>query len=85
MIKNSDIEKKSRFEGKINGFSYKADIKKESVKNNTLMDEFFGFSAGTYQVTLYKILLEIKKGTFVKNYSFLLTKEKLLKEYDYHP
>jgi len=85
LIKNSDIEKKSRFEGKINGFSYKADIKKESVKNNMLMDEFFGFSAGTYQVTLYKVLLEIKKGTFVKDYSFLLTREKLLQEYQYRP
>ncbi len=85
MIKNSPIEKKSLFEGEINGFRYKALVKKEDAKNNMLMDEFFGFSPGTYRVTLYKILLEMRKGNLVKKFSFLLTREKLLKEYQYLP
>ncbi len=85
MIKNSPIEKKSLFEGEINGFRYKALVKKEDAKNNMLMDEFFGFSPGTYRVTLYKILLEMRKGNLVKKFSFLLTREKLLKEYQYRP
>ncbi|NPA82496.1 MAG: hypothetical protein GXO31_07780 [Epsilonproteobacteria bacterium] len=85
LIKNKDLEKNRIFEGELNGFKYRAQVKKEDVKHNMLMDEFFGFSPGTYQVTLYKILLEMKKGNLVKNFSFLLTREKLLKEYQYRP
>lgn len=85
MIKNENLEKRKFFKGKINGFDYNATVKIEDVKHNMVMDEFFGYSPGTYQVTLYRIFLEMRRKNFLKDFSFLLTQEKLLKEYQYKP
>ncbi len=85
LIKNENFEKKRKFSGVLNGFDYNATVKIEDRKHNMVMDEFFGYSPGTYQVTLYKVLLEVRKKNLIKNFSFLLTKEKLLKEYQYKP
>lgn len=86
MIKNENLEKKRFFKGKINGFDYNATVKIEDVKHNMVaVEESLGYYPGTYQVTLYRVFLEMRKKNFLKDFSFLLTQEKLLKEYQYKP
>ena len=72
--------KKMEYDGSFNGLGYSINIQELIKKRNYLLgQDGIGRNDGDFMLTLYRLTMILKKRGRAKKYTFLLTKEKLLK------
>lgn len=71
---------KMEYNGLLNGLRYSIEIKELIKKRNYLLgQDGIGRNNGNFMITLYSLTIILTQKNRVKKYTFLLTKEKLLK------
>jgi prepilin-type N-terminal cleavage/methylation domain-containing protein len=80
LMETKTLDKKESYRGILNGVKYLITIKEISKQKNYIinLEQAMGGNDGNFFITLYLLEMRLREGNRVQNYSFYLTKQKII-------
>ena len=80
LMETKSLDKQKSYRGTLNGIEYLISIKEISRQKNYIIDleQTVGGNDGNFFITLYLLEMRLSDKSRVKNYSFYLTREKII-------
>jgi len=74
------LDKQESYRGVLNGIDYLISIEEVSRKKNYIinLEQSVGGNDGNFFIILYHLKMRLKEGSRIKNYSFYLTRQKII-------